>query len=53
MTYHLEVARATIDERLREAENNRIMRALRLKNRAERTARRAHRALASLTGPTV
>ncbi|MFE6052483.1 hypothetical protein ACFQ6N_17145 [Kitasatospora sp. NPDC056446] len=53
MTYHLEVARATIDERLREAEKHRLLRALRLRSRAERTARRAHLALTGLVGPTV
>ncbi|WP_328954392.1 hypothetical protein [Kitasatospora purpeofusca] len=53
MTYHIEVARATIDDRLREAEQHRLARALRLKSRAERTARRAHRALTSVVGPTV
>ncbi|MED7949729.1 MULTISPECIES: hypothetical protein [unclassified Streptomyces] len=53
MTYHIDVARATIDDRLREAEKHRLVRALRLKSRAERSARRAHRALTSLAGPTV
>ncbi|MEV0536134.1 hypothetical protein [Kitasatospora sp. NPDC050463] len=51
MTYHLELARATIDNRLREAEKHRLMRALRLKSRAERTTRRAHQALTSLADP--
>ncbi|WP_157543724.1 hypothetical protein [Kitasatospora sp. Root187] len=49
MTYHLETARATIDNRLREAETHRLVRALRLKSRAERTAQRAHQALSGLT----
>ncbi|WP_329561219.1 hypothetical protein [Kitasatospora sp. NBC_01266] len=49
MTYHLEAARATIDERLREAAEHRIVRAARLRNRAERTTRRARQALTSLT----
>ncbi|MFD5433493.1 hypothetical protein ACFWJ4_15240 [Kitasatospora sp. NPDC127067] len=53
MIYNIEVARATIDERLREAEKHRLTRALRLKSRAERTTRRAHRALAGLIGPAV
>ncbi|MFI6849684.1 hypothetical protein OG535_00135 [Kitasatospora sp. NBC_00085] len=53
MTYYIEVARATNDERLREAEKQRLVRALRLQSRAERTARRAHRALTGLVGPTV
>ncbi|WP_157537702.1 hypothetical protein [Kitasatospora azatica] len=48
MTYQLDTARATIDERLREAENYRLARALRLKNRAERTTRRAYQALTNL-----
>jgi len=49
MTYHFDTARATIDERLREAEKYRLARALRLKNRAERTTQRAHQALTNLT----
>ncbi len=48
MTYHFDAIRATIDERLREAEKDRLVRALRLKNRAERTTERARQALASL-----
>ncbi|MDH6574622.1 hypothetical protein [Kitasatospora sp. MAP5-34] len=49
MTYHFDAIRATIDERLREAEKDRLVRALRLKNRAERTTERARQALAGLT----
>ncbi|MDH6117946.1 hypothetical protein [Kitasatospora sp. GAS204B] len=49
MTYRLDTAQATIDERLREAAEYRVLRAVRLKNRAERTTRRARRALTSLT----
>ncbi|GAA0703384.1 hypothetical protein GCM10010193_67840 [Kitasatospora atroaurantiaca] len=48
MTYHFDVVRATIDERLREAEKDRLVRALRLKNRAERTTQRARQALTNL-----
>ncbi|WP_441248190.1 hypothetical protein [Kitasatospora sp. McL0602] len=44
MTYHLEAARATIDNRLREAENYRLARALRRKNRTTRPTRRARQA---------
>ncbi|WP_457031507.1 hypothetical protein [Kitasatospora sp. P5_F3] len=49
MTFHFETARATIDNRLREAERHRLARALRLKSRAERTTRRARQALTSVT----
>lgn len=49
MTYHLESARATIDNRLREAQNHRLVRALQLKSRAERTTQRARQALSGLT----
>ncbi|MFI9272188.1 hypothetical protein ACIGXM_15900 [Kitasatospora sp. NPDC052896] len=49
MTYQLEAARATIDERLRAAEEYRLIRAARLKNRAERTTQRARQALTNLT----
>ncbi|MFF7635053.1 hypothetical protein ACFZB9_18120 [Kitasatospora sp. NPDC008050] len=48
MTYHLDTARATIDERLRQAENHRLRRAAQLKARAERTVERAQQALTSL-----
>jgi hypothetical protein len=48
MTYHLDTARAMINERLRDAEQHRVARALRLKSRAERTTRQARRALTSL-----
>ncbi|MFE0459629.1 hypothetical protein ACFW1A_10250 [Kitasatospora sp. NPDC058965] len=48
MTFHLDAARATIDERLRDAAEYRVARALRLKNRAERSTRRARRALTNL-----
>ncbi|MER5863231.1 hypothetical protein [Kitasatospora sp. NPDC002040] len=44
MTYHLEAARATIDNRLREAEDYRLARTLRLKSRAARAAKRARKA---------
>ncbi|MDF3298886.1 hypothetical protein [Streptomyces tropicalis] len=47
MSYELE-ARALLNERLREAERERIVRAFQLKSRAERAQRRARRALASL-----
>ena len=46
--FHFDAARVTIDERLREAEKYRIARALQLKDRAERTVRRARQALADL-----
>ncbi len=49
MTFHLETVRATIDDRLREAESHRLTRALRLKRRAERITKRADQALTSLT----
>ncbi|MFJ1707054.1 hypothetical protein [Kitasatospora sp. NPDC088346] len=49
MSYHYEAIQATIDERLRVAEQDRIVRALRLKNRAERFQKRARQALDSLT----
>ncbi|MCX4751321.1 hypothetical protein OG455_38470 [Kitasatospora sp. NBC_01287] len=49
MNYRLEAARVTIDDRLREAEEHRLLRALRLRNRAERTTQRARRALTNLT----
>jgi hypothetical protein len=49
MTYQLDAARATIDERLREAEQYRLARALRLKSRAARTTQRARQALTNLT----
>ncbi|MDH6144324.1 MULTISPECIES: hypothetical protein [Kitasatospora] len=49
MTYQLDAARATIDERLREAAEYRVIRALRLKSRAERTTQRARRALTNLS----
>ncbi|MDH6129492.1 hypothetical protein P3T39_006481 [Kitasatospora sp. GP82] len=49
MTYQLEAIRATIDERLREAREYRLVRAVQLKNRAERAAQRARQALTSLT----
>ncbi|MDH6136825.1 hypothetical protein P3T37_006256 [Kitasatospora sp. MAA4] len=49
MTYQLDTARAMIDERLREAEKHRIIHAIRLRDRAERTIRRAHQALTDLT----
>jgi hypothetical protein len=49
MTYQLDTARATIDERLREAEQYRLVRAVRLTDRAERAARRAYQALTNLT----
>jgi hypothetical protein len=49
MTYHLDAARATIDERLREAETYRLARSARPKNRAGRVSRRARKVLTSLT----
>jgi len=49
MSYHFDAIRATMDERLREAEKDRLVRALRLKDRAERTTQRARQALANLT----
>lgn len=49
MTYQLDAMRATIDERLREAQQYRIARAVRLTNRAERAAQRARQALTNLT----
>jgi hypothetical protein len=49
MTYQLDAARATIDERLREAKKYRLARAVWLRNRAERTAQRAQHALTNLT----
>ncbi|MFF7635102.1 hypothetical protein ACFZB9_18385 [Kitasatospora sp. NPDC008050] len=49
MTNHIDAARATIDERLREAQTLRLARAAQLKNRAERTGQRARRALINLT----
>ncbi|GAA1979786.1 hypothetical protein [Kitasatospora viridis] len=48
MTYQLDTARVTIDARLLEAKEYRVARALQLMNRAERTGRRARRALTSL-----
>lgn len=48
MTYQLDTARATIDERLREAEKYRLAHAMRLRDRAERSLRRAHQALTDL-----
>ncbi|GAA4832725.1 hypothetical protein [Kitasatospora terrestris] len=48
MTYHLDTARATIDERLREASEYRLARAIRLRDRAEATARRARQVLSTL-----
>ncbi|GGV38958.1 MULTISPECIES: hypothetical protein [Streptomycetaceae] len=48
MTYQIEELRATMDERLREAREYRLARAIRLKNRAERASLRARRALTSL-----
>lgn len=49
MTYQLEAAtRATIDERLRAAQQYRLSRAARLNSRAERAARRARQALTNL-----
>ncbi|WP_327071181.1 hypothetical protein OG500_36615 [Kitasatospora sp. NBC_01250] len=50
MTYQIDAARATIDERLREAQTLRLARAAQLRNRAERTGQRARRALTSLLG---
>ncbi|MFJ9522434.1 hypothetical protein ACIRPK_29805 [Kitasatospora sp. NPDC101801] len=50
MTFQLEAARATIDTRLREAEDHRIRRALRLRDRADRADRRARQALTVLAG---
>ncbi|MFE9426518.1 hypothetical protein ACFYNO_26555 [Kitasatospora sp. NPDC006697] len=49
MSYQLDTARATIDERLREARDYRLARALRLKYRAERTSQRARKALTDLS----
>ncbi|WP_371502547.1 hypothetical protein OG871_35890 [Kitasatospora sp. NBC_00374] len=49
MSHHFDAIRVTIDERLREAEKDRLVRALRLKNRAERVQQRARQALDSLT----
>ncbi|WP_407991624.1 hypothetical protein [Kitasatospora sp. CMC57] len=49
MSFQLEAARATIDNRLREAEDHRLRRALRLRSRAERATQRARQALTSLT----
>ncbi|MDY0816788.1 hypothetical protein [Kitasatospora purpeofusca] len=48
MTYHLETARAIIDERMREAEQHRLARAVYAKNRAETKTRRARLLLARL-----
>ncbi|MEK2493968.1 hypothetical protein WN990_30910 [Kitasatospora purpeofusca] len=50
MTYHLETARAIINERMREAEQHRLAHAMNLKNRAESKARRARLLLARLGG---
>ncbi|WP_354644518.1 hypothetical protein [Kitasatospora camelliae] len=50
MTYQLEAARTTIDARLREAQQYRLVRALQLKNRAERTGQRARQAISKLAG---
>ncbi|MFJ8436957.1 hypothetical protein ACIQ9P_37255 [Kitasatospora sp. NPDC094019] len=50
MTYHLDTARAIIDERMREAEQNRLARAVHAKNRAEAKTRRARLLLARLGG---
>ncbi|GAA1259188.1 hypothetical protein GCM10009665_56640 [Kitasatospora nipponensis] len=49
MTFQLDAARATIDERLREAEQYRLLHAVRVKDRAERLTRRAHQVLTNLT----
>jgi hypothetical protein len=49
VTYQLDTARVMIDDRLRDAAQYRVARALRLKTRAERTTRRARRALTNLT----
>ncbi|MGF1431063.1 hypothetical protein [Kitasatospora sp. LaBMicrA B282] len=49
MTIQLDAARATIDERLWEAEKYRLARALRLKNRAERATRQVRQTLTNLT----
>ncbi|MEV0194538.1 hypothetical protein AB0I39_39200 [Kitasatospora purpeofusca] len=50
MTYHLETARAIINERMREAEQHRLAHALHLKNRAETKTRRARLLLSRLGG---
>lgn len=42
MTYQLDAARATINERLREAETYRLARSARRKDRTGRVSRRAH-----------
>ncbi len=49
MTNQLEAARAMNDERRRVTEEYRLVRVVRLNNRAERATRRARQALASLT----
>ncbi len=49
MTYQLDVARAVMDQRLREAEKYRLAHAMRLRERAERIIRHAHQALTDLT----
>jgi hypothetical protein len=50
MTYQLEAARATIDERLREAAEYRLVRTARLRNRTGRTTtRRVRQVLTNLT----
>ncbi|MFC5667203.1 hypothetical protein ACFP3U_30085 [Kitasatospora misakiensis] len=50
MNYHLDTARAIINERMREAEQHRLAHALYLKNRAEAKTRRARLLLARLGG---
>ncbi|MFG3053589.1 hypothetical protein ACGFZP_21925 [Kitasatospora sp. NPDC048239] len=50
MNHHLDTARAIADERIREAEQHRLARALHLKSRAEAKSRRARLLLARLGG---
>ena len=49
MSYQLDAVRATIDERLREAEMYRLVRSARHQSRVERVSRRARQALSNLT----
>ena len=49
MSYQLDAVRATIDERLREAEMYRLVRSARPQNRVERVSRRARQVLSNLT----
>lgn len=45
MSYQLDTARATIDERLREAQQHRLVRAARRENRTQLATQRVRRAL--------